>query len=261
MDLGIRGKVALVTAAGGGLGGAIAHSLAGEGVKVALADLNAEAVGALAQDIAASGGEACALSWDSADYEAARRGLDEIGTRFGAVDILVNVTGGPPPTQASGVSIENWEKYFRSMVLSVIHLTDLVLPSMREKKWGRIVTSTSSGVVAPIPNLGLSNALRMNLVGWSKTLASEVASSGITSNIVLPGRIATARIEQLDAARAKREGKTLDDIRRASTARIPAGRYGLPAEYGDAVAFLASQKASYITGSVVRVDGGYVASV
>ena len=261
MDLGIREKVALVTAAAGGLGGAIARSLAAEGARVALADLNAAAVTGLAQDIVRDGGDALALSWDSADYEAARRGLDQIGEKFGTVDILVNVTGGPPPTPAAGVSIEDWDKYFRSMVLSVIHLTDLVLPSMKDKKWGRIITSTSSGVIAPIPNLGLSNALRLNLVGWSKTLASEVASSGITANIILPGRIATTRIEQLDLARAERDGKTVEEVRGASTARIPAGRYGQPAEYGDVVAFLASQRASYMTGSVVRVDGGYVASI
>ena len=147
------------------------------------------------------------------------------------------------------------------MVLSVIGLTDRVLPSMRARRWGRIVTSTSSGVVAPIPNLAVSNALRLSLVGWSKTLAREVAADGITANIILPGRIATDRIRFLDEQKAKREGKPLEAVVAESTASIPAGRYGRPEEYGDAVAFLASQRASYITGSIIRVDGGYIASI
>jgi len=135
------------------------------------------------------------------------------------------------------------------------------LPQMRAHKWGRIITSTSSGVVAPIPNLGVSNALRSTLVGWSKTLAREVAADGITANIILPGRIATPRIAQLDEARAGREKIAVDDVVKQSLAQIPAGRYGDPAEYGDVAAFLASARASYVTGTVVRVDGGYIASI
>lgn len=147
------------------------------------------------------------------------------------------------------------------MVLSVIKITDRVLPGMRERGWGRIVTSTSSGVVAPIPNLAVSNALRLSLVGWSKSLAREVAAHGITSNIILPGRIATDRIRFLDEAKASREKRSVESVVSESTAAIPAGRYGAPEEYADAVAFLASRRASYITGSVVRVDGGYIQSI
>jgi 3-oxoacyl-[acyl-carrier protein] reductase len=146
-------------------------------------------------------------------------------------------------------------------VLSVVAITDRVLPGMKAAGWGRIVTSTSSGVVAPIPNLGLSNALRTSLLGWSKTLAREVAKDGITSNIILPGRIATDRIRFLDEQKAKREGRAVEDVATESTGSIPAGRYGRPEEYGDAVAFLASERASYITGSVIRVDGGLIASI
>lgn len=142
------------------------------------------------------------------------------------------------------------------MVLSVIAITDRVLPEMRARKWGRIVTSTSSGVVAPIPNLGLSNALRLSLVGWSKTLAREVGRDGITVNIVLPGRIATGRITFLDEQKAKRESRSIDDVVAESTGSIPLGRYGRPEEYGNVVTFLASEPASYLTGSVIRVDGG-----
>jgi 3-oxoacyl-[acyl-carrier protein] reductase len=147
------------------------------------------------------------------------------------------------------------------MVVSVIKITDRALPQMRARKWGRIITSTSSGVVAPIPNLGVSNALRATLVGWSKTLAREVAADGVTANIILPGRIATPRIAQLDEARAGREKIGVEDVVKQSLAQIPAGRYGDPAEYGDVAAFLASARASYVTGTVVRVDGGYIASI
>jgi 3-oxoacyl-[acyl-carrier protein] reductase len=147
------------------------------------------------------------------------------------------------------------------MVVSLLHITDLVLPEMKARKWGRIITSTSSGVVMPIPNLGISNALRLTLVGWNKTLAGEVGSFGITANIVLPGRIATARIRQLDEARAKREGKAVDEVSQLSAASIALKRYGEANEYGDTVAFLASERASYITGSVIRVDGGLIQSI
>jgi 3-oxoacyl-[acyl-carrier protein] reductase len=147
------------------------------------------------------------------------------------------------------------------MVLSVIALTDRVLPGMRERRWGRVITSTSSGVIAPIPNLAVSNALRMSLVGWSKSLAREVGADGVTANVILPGRIATDRIRFLDEAKARREGRELSQVVAESTASIPLGRYGEADEYGSAVAFLASDRASYMTGGVVRVDGGLIASV
>ena len=147
------------------------------------------------------------------------------------------------------------------MVLSVIALTDRVLPSMRQRKWGRIITSTSSGVVAPIPDLGISNALRLSLVGWSKTLAREVGGDGITTNIVLPGRIATPRITFLDEQKARREGRAVEEIAAESVASIPVGRYVRPEEYADVVAFLASERAAYVTGSVIRIDGGLIASI
>jgi 3-oxoacyl-[acyl-carrier protein] reductase len=147
------------------------------------------------------------------------------------------------------------------MVLSVIAITDRILPGMREKRWGRVITSTSSGVVAPIPNLGLSNTLRLSLVGWSKTLAREVGRDNITTNIVLPGRIATQRITFLDEQKAKRESRPVADVTAESTSSIPLGRYGDPREYADVVAFLASARASYVSGSIIRVDGGLIQSI
>jgi 3-oxoacyl-[acyl-carrier protein] reductase len=261
LDLQLKYKTALVFGAGGGLGGAIAKSLAAEGVAVVTADINEESAKSTADAINANGGRATSLVWDIADLSVIERQLDQVKSKFGPVDILVNNTGGPPPTPASGQSPADWSKYFDMMVRSVICVTDAILPDMRERKWGRIITSTSSGVVAPIPNLGISNSLRLALVGWSKTLAREVGRDGITANIVLPGRIATGRIVFLDEQKAKRENRPVADVTAESTGMIPVGRYGEPSEYGDAVTFLASPRASYITGSVIRIDGGLINSI
>lgn len=261
MDLGITGRTALVLGAGGGLGGAIARELAREGAVVVAAGRTQEKLAATVEDIIAAGGTAHALTWDLADLEAVDERVAEIEERWGGVDILVNNTGGPPPGTVTGQDAGVWEEQFRAMVLSVIALTDRVLPGMRERGWGRVITSTSSGVVAPIPGLGLSNALRSTLLGWSKTLAGEVAAAGITANVVVPGRIATSRVAFLDRAKAEREGRTSEEVTAESHASIPAGRYGDPREYAQTVAFLAGEPAAYITGSIVRVDGGYVPAI
>ena len=198
---------------------------------------------------------------DLADLAQIEGHIARIEAELGPVDILVNNTGGPPPTPAAGQDSAVWAKHFQAMVLSVIAITDRVLPGMKTRKWGRVITSTSSGVIAPIPNLGMSNALRLSLVGWSKTLAREVGRDGITANIILPGRIATDRIKFLDEAKAKREGRSVEDVSAESTGTIPLGRYGKPEEYADVVTFLASERAAYLTGSVIRVDGGLIASI
>ncbi|MDQ0512499.1 SDR family oxidoreductase [Ancylobacter amanitiformis] len=261
MDLGLNGRTALVLGAGGGLGRAIARTLAEEGAKLALVDIDAEALDVTRAELDARGATCLSLAWNLADIGAAAAHVAAIEAALGPVDVLVNNTGGPPPSPAQGVEPQVWEAQFRAMVLSVIHLTDCVVPGMRARKWGRIVTSTSSGVVAPIPNLAISNTLRSALVGWSKTLAREVAGDGVTANVILPGRIATARIRFLDEQKAKREGRPLEAIVAQSTGAIPVGRYGTPEEYADAVAFLASTRAAYITGSVIRVDGGYLQNI
>lgn len=260
MDLNLQDKVALVLGAGGGLGGAIAEALATEGAKVALADIDDEALEAVQQRLSPRTATA-AVRWDLGDLDGIQAHVAAITEKLGPVDILVNVTGGPPPTPVAGQDRAVWSRHFDSMVLSVVGVTDAVLPHMRERGWGRVITSTSSGVIAPIPSLGLSNALRSSLVGWSKTLAREAGPYGITSNIVVPGRIATARITQLDEAKAAREGRPVADVTAESVGSIPVGRYGRPAEYADMIAFLASPRAGYITGSTLRVDGGLIASV
>ncbi len=261
MNLGLKEKTALVLGGGGGLGRAISIALAAEGANVAFADIEPNAIAGTQAALAQTNSKRIGLVWDIADLSQIDANISKIESELGPVDILVNITGGPPPTPASGQDPALWSRHFQSMVLSVIAITDRVLPGMRARHWGRIITSTSSGIVAPIPNLGISNALRLSLVGWSKTLAREVGKDGITANIVLPGRIATGRITFLDEAKAKREGRTVEDVSAESTATIPLGRYGKPEEYADVVTFLASERAAYLTGSVIRADGGLIASV
>ncbi len=261
MDLGLSGKTALVLGASSGLGRAIALGLAGEGANVAVAARNEAALAALAGEIEALGVRALPVRWDLADLTVIDANVAAVEASLGAVDILINNTGGPPPTTAAGQSPDLWTAQFQAMVASVIATTDRVLPGMIARRWGRIITSTSSGVIAPIANLAISNALRLSLVGWSKTLAREVARDGVTCNVVVPGRIATDRTRFLDEKRAEREGRSVDQVEASSLGAIPAGRYGDPREYADVVAFLASTRASYVTGSTVRVDGGQIASI
>jgi len=261
MDFGIAGKTALVLGASGGLGRAIALALAAEGVRVAVAARGQAGLDETAAQIRAGGGEAFTVVWDVADRSVIAANVAAVEQALGPIDILVNNTGGPPPTTAAGQDPALWLEKFNAMVLSVIAITDAVLPGMRSRKWGRIITSTSAGVVAPIANLGISNTLRAALHGWSKTLAREVAAEGVTSNIIVPGLIATDRITFLATERAKREGISIEAVAAANTAQIPLGRLGDPAEYGAVAAFLASVPAAYVTGTVVRVDGGLIASV
>lgn len=258
MDFGIKGKTALVIGAGSGLGAASARALSAEGAHVVLVGRRPEVLAASAATMA---GPTTQVVWDVSDPEQAAGRVAEIRAKSGPIEILVNNTGGPPPSPAAGQPLDLWSTHFRGMVMSLIAITDAVLPDMRAAGWGRIVTIASSGVVAPIPNLALSNSLRGALAGWSKTLSRELAPKGITVNMALPGRIATDRLRSLDEGRAKRESRPVDDVIGESLSAIPLGRYGEPDEFGAAVGFLCSQQASYITGCMMRIDGGMIASI
>jgi 3-oxoacyl-[acyl-carrier protein] reductase len=262
MDLGIKGKRALILASSRGLGLGIAKALAQEGANVLLCGRSGEQLDANCKAINAEGKGRADWIWaDLSEDNFIANVTAAVQDKFGGLDILVNNTGGPTPGTTEDMSADKLDTFFQTMVLRVITLTNAFLPQMKEQGWGRILNVASSGVIEPIGNLALSNTLRGALVGWSKTLATEVAGSGITSNMLLPGRIHTDRIEELDGAAAKRTGKSVEEIRSASIKTIPAGRMGTVEEFGAAGAFLCSAPASYITGSMLRVDGGAARSL
>ena len=262
MDLGLDGKRALVLASSRGLGLGIAEALAAEGCEVMLCGRSAERLDTAVAAIDARGaGRAHGVVANLADPVSVEALVEAATKRLGGVDILVNNTGGPPPGRMVDTDIEVLKGQLDTMAVRVIELTQRLLPGMRERGWGRVITVASSGVVQPIPNLGLSNAIRSMLVGWSKSLSNDVASDGVTVNLIVPGRIHTERVDELDAAAAERTGQELDAVRAASRASIPAGRYGTVEEFAAVACLLASRQASYVTGSVVRCDGGAIRSV
>lgn len=261
MQLNLAHRHAMVLGASRGLGAAIARGLLAEGAVVYAASRSPERVTEWGQDL--PGEQRKRLHPVQMDLNQPKQMLETMDRilALGPIDILVNNSGGPPPGKALDASSEQWTTQFQAMAVSLFDLTQRVLPAMRLAGWGRIITIASSGVEQPIPNLALSNAIRSSIVGWSKTLAGEVAAEGVTVNLVIPGRIHTDRVDALDNAAATRQGKTVAEVAQASAASIPAGRYGRPEEFADVVCFLASDRASYVTGSMIRIDGGMIRSV
>lgn len=256
METGLRGKNVLVPGASSGIGLAIARALASEGANVVLAARRGDLVRAEAARLESAVG----IGIDLTDPGAPAALVDSAVEAFGPVDVLILNSGGPPPGGAADVTDEQALAAVHQLLLQHMRLTSLVLPGMRERGWGRVVAVGSSGVQQPLPNLALSNIGRAGLAGYLKTLAAEVAKDGVTVNMVLPGRIDTDRVSSLDAAAAKRTGRSPEETRAASEASIPAGRYGKPEEFAAVVAFLASGPASYVTGEQIRCDGGLVRS-
>ncbi len=249
MDLGIESRVALVMGASRGLGQAIAAALAGEGARVAIASRSAEKLDAAA---AAIDGEVSAFVADASDLDRVAALPGEVAAALGPVEILIANTGGPPLGGALDHELADWEGAYRSLVLAPRVMAGAVVPGMRERGWGRIVNVGSSSTREPIPGLNLSNAHRMAAVGFLKTLSREVAADGITVNTVATGRFATARLADSTGS--------IEAAEEAARAEVPAARLGRPAEYGDLVAFLCSERAAYITGTVIPIDGGLLRS-
>ena len=254
MELGIRGRTAIVCASTAGLGEATARALAAEGARVVISGRRAE----VAKQIASELPEAIGVGVDITAPDGPAALVAAADAAFGQVDILVTNSPGPPPGGATDITDQDITAAMESLVLPHQRLVSLVLSGLRERGWGRILALASIGVVTPIPSLSLSNIGRAALGGYLKTLATEVAADGVTVNLLLPGRIATARTLQMNTFRAGKEGVSVEEFAARSQAAIPVGRYGTPAEFGAVAAFLCSDLASYVTGTAVRCDGGVV---
>ncbi len=263
MDLGLTGKVALVVAASKGLGRASALALAQEGARIAIASRDQETLEQAAQEIRQMSGRAVlAIPTDLHQPEEITSLVASTVKEFGGIDILVNNAGGPPAGTFETLSDEQWQAAFNLTLLSAVRLIRAVLPSMKQRQGGRIIHIVSSSVKQPIEGLLLSNAIRPGVIGLAKTLSLELAPYQITVNNVCPGRILTDRLRQGSNVRAKiAQGQTEEEALKDLAKDIPLGRIGQPSELGALVAFLASQQASYITGTTIQVDGGFIQSL
>jgi 3-oxoacyl-[acyl-carrier protein] reductase len=259
MDLGLKGKRALVMGASKGLGRSIADCLAAEGAALVISGREQATLDVAAGEMKALGAaSAVGIPADVAQPEDMDRLADGAVAAMGGVDILVLNHGGPPPCTAWEMKEADLHTWFQRIVASPIRIAMRLIPAMRERKWGRVIVVGSTGMQHPIPHLALSNTLRATIWSWLKTLSGEVAKDGVTMNVLAPGSIRTDRTKDTLGKAAEKRGITMEQAEKEASREIPAGRFGVPAEYGPMGAFLASDRGSYITGSMIRVDGGRV---
>ncbi len=262
MDLGLKGRVAVIGGSTQGLGHAIARQFALEGCRVVINGRDQSRTERVAEALAAdTGTEVIGIAADVADGHAAQSLITRAHERCGAVDILVCNAGGPPPTAFSDTAGDAWQVALELNLLSTIHMCRAAIPSMRARRWGRIVCLTSIAAKQVVGSLILSTTARAGVLGFAKALADEVARDGVTVNVICPGYFRTTRTEGLAAARGARSDRSVTDVEHDTVRAIPAGRFGEPDELAAAFAFLASEPARYITGAVLQVDGGFIRSI
>jgi 3-oxoacyl-[acyl-carrier protein] reductase len=259
MDLGLKGRVAIVAAASKGLGRAIAEEFAKEGCEVAICARGAADLELAAQAIEkAYGRSVFRRAMDVTNADAVRGFVEDIDKKFGRVDICVTNAGGPPAKKFLEISLDDWNAAVQLTLLSNVYFAREVLPRMQRNHWGRLLTLTSVSVKQPIDGLLLSNSLRAGVAGLAKTLANEFGAHGITVNNVCPGYTLTDRLEELVEIRARDAGVSREQALKNMSSQVPAGRLGQPNELAALVTFLASERASYINGTTITVDGGLV---
>lgn len=258
MDLGIKGKRALICGASKGIGRAIAAELAAEGVKLFLCARSQEVLKVTADGITSKckDAEIYLQACDLSSADARRQLVEAVKKQFGDIDILVHNTGGPKTSRAEDTTREEWDSGFKQLFLSVADINNAFLPGMKERSWGRIICVTSLSIMEPIPNLSVSNAVRSAVTAMLKTLSDEVAPHNITVNCIAPGSIETDRMQDLMEQRTKTSGQSKEEYQKQYVSAIPAGRMGTPEEFAAVAAFLSSTRASYVTGSTICVDGG-----
>ena len=258
MDLGLSGKVALVAGASRGLGFGVARALAREGARVSIASRDEAAIRDAAKRI---GGDVLASPLDVRSAEGIQQWVSDTNSKYGGIDLLFTNSGGPPAGLALSFDDAAWQEAVNLLLFSALRMTRATVPSMQARGGGAILMSTSSSVKEPIPSIGLSTVIRASVSALAKTLALELAGSQIRVNQIIPGRIDTDRVRQLDDINAKKQNITAEQARSKAIATIPMGRYGETEEFGRMAAFLLSDAASYVTGATVQVDGGLIRSV
>jgi len=257
MDFKLKNKNAIVCASSQGLGKAAAIELASEGANVMICSRDKDKLEETAQAIKKiSNSKVAYMVTDLSSSEDIDRLYTKAKEILGDIDILINNAGGPPPSAFDNTTDEQWESSFNLTMMSSIRLTRLVLPAMKDKNWGRVINISSVSVKTPVNGLFLSNSLRMGVLGWSKALSDEVAANGITVNSVCPGSTRTNRITSILEAQSKASGTSLEDIEAMASASIPMKRIGEPEDLAALIAFLSSERASYMTGLAIQVDGG-----